>query len=230
LPFALNHALSGAERERIEALALGANDRYVIDLLEAENLCPYARAGRERGATARWVHFAETNDSEPIARMFAEAVPSKLQVVQVIFPLVAVEAETFSRFVNDVTEALNQGCERPVFASAALHPRLGYRRETASGLISLFRRAPDPTLQWVRLETLNNIYRGRKGGTNFVDLANLRLMLEAPPKRDLYDEIVRTNQETAERLGIDRLADRLTQLREETQSQYREVLYGPASA
>src|SRR5690606_34993653 len=127
----------------------------------------------------------------------------------------------------DVTEALNRRRERPVFASAALHPRLGYRRDTPTGLISLFRHAPDPTLQWVRLETLDNIYRGRKGGTSFVDLADLSRVLEAAtPKRDLYDEIARANQATAARLGIDALGERLTRLSDETQAKYRAVLDG----
>lgn len=229
LPFALSERLSLAERQRIETLALDANDRYVIELLERENLCPYAKAGRERGATARWVHFAEADDPEPIARIFAEAAPSELEVVQVIFPLLEVEAQVFARFVNDFTEALNRRRGRPVFASAALHPGLGYRRDTPAGLISLFRHAPDPTLQWVRLETLDNIYRGRKGGTSFVDLANLRGVLEATPKRDLYDEIARANQATAERLGIDALAERLARLSEETQAGYRAVLEGASA-
>ena len=228
LPFTLREPLSPVERERIEALALEANDRYVIDLLERENLCPYARAGRERGATARFVHFADTADAEPVARIFGEVAPSGtgLEVVQVIFPLVQVEAAVFARFVNDVTEALNRREERPVFASAALHPGLGYRRESPTGLISLFRHAPDPTLQWVRLETLDNIYRGRKGGTSFVDLTKLAAVLEATPKRDLYDEIARANQATAERLGIDALEERLAASSQETQARYRAVFEG----
>ncbi|HEU5075916.1 MAG TPA: hypothetical protein VFU02_17100 [Polyangiaceae bacterium] len=224
MPFVLPARVSPAERQSIEALALTANDRYVLDLLERENLCPYAKAGRERGATARFVHFAETDDPDPIARIFEEAASSDLEVVQIIFPLVAIEAHVFARFVNDVTEALNRRRNRPVFASAALHPGLGYRRDTPAGLISLFRHAPDPTLQWVRLETLDNIYRGRKGGTSFVDLSNLSRVLEATPKRDLYEEIAHTNQATAERLGIDALAERLARLSEETQAGYQAVL------
>jgi len=224
LPFVLGERLSRAEQECVERLALDANDRYVIDLLERENLCPYAKAGRERGATARFVHFAETDDPEPVARVFEETAGSELEVVQVIFPLVEVEAQVFARFVNDITEALNRRRQRPVFASAALHPGLGFRRDTPAGLISLFRHAPDPTLQWVRLSTLDNIYRGRKGGTSFVDLSKLGSVLEATPKRDLYDEIARANQATAERLGIDALEARLARLAEATQARYRAAL------
>jgi len=224
LPFVLSEPLSRAECESLERLALEANDRYVLDLLERENLCPYAKAGRERGATARFVHFAETDDAEPVARIFDETAASELEVVQVIFPLALVEAQVFARFVNDVTEALNRRQKRPVFASAALHAGLGFRRDTPTGLISLFRHAPDPTLQWVRLSTLDNIYRGRKGGTSFVDLSKLGSVLEATPKRDLYEEIARANQETAERLGIDALEARLARLAEETQARYRLAL------
>lgn len=224
LPFSLEHPVPESQRAAIEARALAANDRYVLDLLEKENFCPYARAGRERGRTERRVHFADTDSLAPIADIFADAVPRDVEVLQVIFPLVPVEPQAFSRFVNDVTDALNQTQPRPVFASAALHPHLPYRRETPAGLISLFRRAPDPTLQWVRLSTLDNIYRGRKGGTSFVDLNNVAAILEATNKRDLYEEIALANQSTAERLGIDWLDAHLAALANETQAAYRTIL------
>jgi hypothetical protein len=224
LPFLLSSAVPDGAREAIAAAALRANDRYVIDFLEEHNFCPYARAGRERGATERVVHFADSPDASAVAGVFERAAPGMVEVIQIIFPLVAVSAEDFSRFVNDVTEALNRTQERAVFASAALHPELPYRRDSATGLISLFRRAPDPTLQWVRLATLDNIYRGRKVGTSFVDLSNLRSVLDAPAKRDLYNEIAAANREAAEGLGIEAIEGRLRGLRDEAQREYRAIL------
>lgn len=226
LPFALEVPVPASRRAAIEAQALAANDRYVLGLLEKENLCPYARAGRERGRTERRVHFADTGALAPIAEAFADAAPRAVEVLQIIFPLVEVDPQVFSRFVNDVTESLNQTQPRPVFASAALHPDLPYRRDTPAGLISLFRRSPDPTLQWVRLSTLDNIYRGRKGGTSFVDLNNVAAILEATNKRDLYEEIALANQATAQRLGVDWVDAQLAALRHETQTAYRRILQG----
>jgi hypothetical protein len=103
---------------------------------------------------------------------------------------------------------------------------LNYRTDSAAALISLFRRAPDPTLQWVRLSALDSIYRGRKGGTNFVDLSHVAKLLGAPAKRDLYEEIARSNQATAERVGIQVLEHRLTELHQQTQAAYRRILAG----
>ncbi len=241
-PFSTGRLLSEAQKKALEAEALRANDRYVLGFLEEHNLCPYARAGRERGLTERVVHFAEPKPRpvEPAAaaeeapatgalairEVFERAVSREVQVVQIIFPLARVAAADFSRFVGETTEQLNQLHGQAVFASAALHPELPFRRDTPAGLISLFRRAPDPTLQWVRLETLDGIYRGRKGGTSFVDLNHLGDVLNAPPKRDLYDEIARANQATAERLGVDCCVELLAALRHETEHAYQRVLAG----
>ena len=224
LPFVLGCEVPSAKRREIAEAALAANDRYVIEFLESYALCPYARSGRERGVTERRVHFAETADSCALAQAYDEIAPGDVEVLQIIFPLVKVEPADFSRFVYEVTEALNARQPRPLFASAALHPGLAYTRETATGLISLFRRAPDPTLQWVRLATLDHIYRGRKGGTSFVDPKKLGEVLGAPVKRDLYDEIARTNQATAEQMGLDGIEGWLGALHTETQQAYQSIL------
>jgi len=224
LPFELGKQLSASERSAIETAALRANDGYVIDFLEKHGFCPYARAGRERGATARFVHFADTTSSERLREIFDSTRESDLEVVQIIFPLVDIEAAAFSRFVNESTDALNRELDKPVFASAALHPELSYRSDSATGLISLFRRAPDPTLQWVRLSALDAIYRGRKPGTSFVDLNNLAAVLEATPKRDLYDEIAQNNRATAEGLGVSAVEQHLGELYRQTQAHYASLL------
>src|SRR5690606_9994305 len=199
LPFRVQPGLSALQRTRVEAAALRANDRYVIDFLEEHGLCPYARTGRERGLTARHVVIAELASIDRVVQVFEAAAASELQVVQVIFALAEVAPQEFARFVSELTEALNLRQPLPVFASAALHPELAYRTDSATGLISLFRCAPDPTLQWVRLESLYNFYRGRKGGTSFVDLGSVRDLFGEPQKRDLYQEIAHNNQQSAER-------------------------------
>ncbi len=224
LPFLLGTEVPPPKRPEIAAAALAANDRYVIEFLETHGFCPYARSGRERGATERRVHFADTADASAVVQAFEDIVQGDVEVLQIIFPLIEVEAATFSRFVYEVTEALNARQPRPVFASAALHPALAYKSDSATGLISLFRRAPDPTLQWVRLATLDNIYRGRKGGTSFIDPKKLGELLAAPAKRDLYDEIARNNQATAEELGLSIIETWLATLHSETQQAYRTIL------
>lgn len=226
LPFQLERELSAEQKLAVERIALVANDRYVEEFLEAHGFCPYAKPGRERGATARFVHFAETRTLAPVEDIFSKATESSVEVVQVIFPLVQVAPDDFCRFANDATEYLNARLERPVFASAALHPELAYRTETPNALIPLFRRTPDPTLQWVRLSTLDGIYQGRRGGTAFVDLGNVEEFLSAPRERDLYQDIACTNQVTAERLGIERILELLAAMRAEAREGYRGVLGG----
>lgn len=224
LPFQLERTLDPEQKAAVERIALSANDRYVQEFLEVHGLCPYAKAGRERGATARFVHFAETTSVAPLEEIFTRAAEGTLEVVQVIFPLVEVTAEDFSHFTNDITEFLNARFERPMFASAALHPELAFRSDSPNALIPLFRRTPDPTVQWVRLSTLDGIYEGRRGGTAFVDVTRMREFLSAPAGRDLYQEIAKTNQTTAEQLGVEAIVAQLGALRAEVLQGYRSVL------
>jgi hypothetical protein len=226
LPFRLSQTLSAEQKLAIEGIALSANDRYVEEFLEAHGFCPYAKAGRERGVTARHVHFAETSLVGPLAAIFQSAAAGTLEVVQVIFPLVEVAAADFARFANDVTEYLNARFERPVFASAALHPELAFRTDSPNALIPLFRRTPDPTLQWVRLATLDGIYEGRRGGTAFVDVSKMREFMSVPAGRDLYQDIAQTNRASAERLGVERICSLLGQVRDDARKAYRAVLQG----
>jgi hypothetical protein len=225
-PFRLARPLRAEEKHALERIALGANDRYVGEFLEAHGFCPYAKAGRERGATARHVLFVETRSLAPLAAIFSEAARGSIEVVQVIFPLVEVAADEFARFANDATEHLNAALERPVFASAALHPELPYRTHTPNSLIPLFRRTPDPTLQWVRLTTLDGIYAGRRAGTAFVDVHELGAFLSEPATRDLYQQIARANQATALRLGVEEVQGLLARMREDVLMRYRQVLAG----
>jgi hypothetical protein len=224
LPFQLVPELCAEQKSAVERLALLANDRYLEEFLETHAFCPYAKAGRERGATERHVLFAETRSLAPLAEIFRAAAQGSSEVVQVIFPLVEVAPDSFARFVNDATEHLNARLERPVFASAALHPELAYRTDSPNALIPLFRRTPDATLQWVRLSTLDGIYAGRRAGTAFVDLSKLGQFLSEPAVRDLYQQIARANQATALRLGVDSVRELLGNMREDVVARYQQVL------
>ena len=92
-------------------------------------------------------------------------------------------------------------------------------------LIPLFRRSPDPTIQWVRLDQVEALYKGRESGTKYLDLADVERHLArtdvAPP---LYDRIAQTNAKMARRLGVDRIEKTLARFSDDAQRAYAEVL------
>ena len=167
----------------LEREALRVNDRYLHECIEGHAFCPFARGGRLAGQTSRYVFHADTPSLEPLLALMAAIAADERQVVaQVIVPRVEVSPEAWVRFVDALTGAghVRLG-KRAVLAFAALHPHLRYNTESPAGMVPLFRRAPDPTIQWVRLDAIAEIYEGRDDDTLFVDpLRRARLPARRP--------------------------------------------------
>jgi hypothetical protein len=211
----------------LAAEALRVNDRYLHEHVEGHGFCPFARGGRLAGETTRYVHHADTAGLDPLLDLFARVAGDPKQVVaQVILPLVEVSPEAWIRFVDELT-ALGHAHlgRRAVLAFAALHPRLRYNTESAAALVPLFRRAPDPTIQWVRLDAIHAIYEGRDDDTRFVDLADAEAYVKsATPRASLYDRIADANAAEAARLGTARLEAMLAEISEDARRSYERIL------
>jgi len=214
-----------AQRPLAQETALRANDVYLEQFVEGHNLCPYAREGRRRGETHRLVHFQTTSDLEELLEVFVRcAADPTCVVMQVIFPDLEVDCAAWIEFCHRVTKLGHGRRGGPdVMANAALHPCLPYHQATPYTLIPLFRRAPDPTIQWVRLTHLEKLYAGRAKGSTFIDPAQIMDFLEAKVTKSLYDRVAEANQQTAVRLGVAHLEQQLHALYSETKSHYRGI-------
>lgn len=218
--------LSAAGRRAIEEEALRLNDRYLIDVIERYAFCPFAKEGRAAGQTSRSVLIADSPSVEPFLRTMREVAASGVAVAQVILPLADVDPVQFSRFCIDLTA---EGHARmggdSVLALAPLHPELSFG-ETALAMVPLFRRAPDPTIQWVRLDALESIYAGRSSDDRYVSSDNVLEYLEKHPKGEpsLYDRIAETNAVMARRLGISHVVDLLSEIAAEGRERYARIL------
>lgn len=227
--------ISEPTRRALEAEALRLNDRYLHELVEGHAFCPFARGGRQAGQTSRYVHYACSMDIEPLLALFQQVASDPGQVVaQVILPLIEVDPDRWIRFCDEVTAA---GHARrggpPVLAFAALHPGLRYDPAGHFSLIPLFRRSPDPTIQWVRLDALAEIYEGRGTEHVYVDPADiLTYVRDAPvPPRSLYERVALTNFEVAHRIGIARVEALAADQAEDARRSYARILAdeGPGS-
>lgn len=228
VPYPALPPLCAELREALTAEALRMNDRYLFEFIEGHAFCPFARGGREAGETQRFVHHAESTSIEPLMELMAKVVvDAKKVVTQVIFPRVEVAPEAWIRFCDAVTEAGHARLGGPaVLAFAALHPRLAYNTENRLALIPLFRRTPDPTIQWVRLDALAQLYAGRDTEVKFVDPADIMAYVRdaPPPKEPLYDRIAETNARTAEKLGVRALEAKIAAVADDARAAYARVI------
>jgi len=225
LPFVLDGMPEGAEVDAaLERIALAANDAYLEDVLERFAFCPFAREGRKQGQTERHVVIARTREVHSLLPLFEQAVSSAREVTQVIFPAVDVSPEEFRVFALAITQACHDELGvGPKLAIAPLHPLASYRTESPFALVPLFRRAPDPTLQWVSLAALDRIYGGRESDTQFVDPADLQAFSDAEPPKRLYDRIADTNFDMVERLGVENIEADLTRIHQDARQAYADL-------
>ncbi|MBI5609299.1 MAG: DUF1415 family protein [Deltaproteobacteria bacterium] len=227
-PFAALPRISDSTRAAIAKAALAANDRYLYDFIEEYSFCPFARAGREAGQTVRYVHYADSLDLEPMLNIMEEvARDERIVVAQLILPLVEVTPEQWQEFCDTLTalgHARRGGA--PVLAFAALHPQLSYTTSNPWAMIPLFRRAPDPTLQWARLQSLEELYAGRDTQTRVVDPADvLEYVRSAPkPRPPLYYRVTETNAKMAQLLGLAQVEAKLAAMAVDARATYHRLL------
>src|SRR6267378_4336596 len=197
--------------ESIEAAALARNDRYLREFVEALGLCPFARKCRESGRLARRVLRGERPAEATAAavRELEQTSEEQVEVALLIYPEFAGELSRFEEFRDEVRGSLR------LFYCVAFHPALPMDLSDANRAVSFLRRSPDPTLQLVRISTLDRVRSGRPAGSVYVDPSRLSPEelrdLEAVPS--LSDQIAEANLCTLRREDPARLAQLLADLR-----------------
>jgi hypothetical protein len=197
--------------ESIEAAALARSDRYLSEFVEALELCPFARRCRESGRLARRVLRGERPAEATAAavRELEQTSEEQVEVALLIYPEFAGELSRFEEFRDEVRRSLR------LFYCVAFHPALPMDLSDANRAVSFLRRSPDPTLQLVRISTLDRVRSGRPAGSVYVDPSRLSPEelrdLEAVPS--LSDQIAEANLCTLRREDPARLAQLLADLR-----------------
>jgi hypothetical protein len=186
---------------RVEEI-FARNDRFLLSVIEALSVCPFARGTRTSGKLAR-----EVIDLDEVADVVARVAThdaGDAEIVLLILPDFDGDAPAFERFVDEVRRA-DEARRPPPFAMAPFHPETPYHTDTPARLVGLFRRSPDPTIQLVRFTALEAAKRRAPDGKFFFDgSAAAWATLQARPARGLSEQITHDN--------FDRLRDRADEI------------------
>jgi hypothetical protein len=195
------------------------HDRFLVDVVEALGLCPFARRSRELGRVHRPLVYAA--DASPVD------VATRLRALVTAHPDAEIVLVTFigpgpgprfprARDLDDFVKAVRPAYDAlggPTFFMVGFHPRSGEPdpgdeppRPTADSLVPVLRRTPDPVIQCVRAEVLERVRWQAQQAAHAKMIAEaeqldprLRKILEhsVQPDSTLSADIARKNFETA---------------------------------
>ena len=197
--------------ESIEAAALARNDRYLREFVEAFELCPFARRCRESGRLARRVlRGGRPGESTAAAVRELEATDEEqVEVALLIYPELEGGLHALEELRDEVRRSLR------LFHCVAFHPDLPMDLSDENRAVSFLRRSPDPTLQLVRIATLDRVRSGRPAGSVYLDPSKLSAdeLRSLQPALTVSEQIARANLRTLQRHDAARLASLLAELR-----------------
>jgi len=209
--------------------ALRVYRRYMVEVVEAFKLCPWAAAARRDGHVVEHVILAENqaNPRESLALLASLAPASETEIALFIYPDLELDRLAFERFVRTLREldAARYPLGEIPFATAAFHPSARADVSEPERLIPFLRRTPDPTIQVVRRTALDRVRGGAEEGTSFFDLASLGT---APlPQREpvsLRQRIAQANLATVLERGVDALEAVFEDIQKDRDRSYERLL------
>ncbi len=170
------------------AAILELHERYVSEVVEDLNLCPFSRRARERGEVARMTWMARDARDEP-ARVAADFAARAIADPDLAIGLLTfvtwgeddpwLDTRPFDDFRRAVHAAYGAIEGAPSFHMVSFHPDLSLREgaplnpQTA---VALLRRTPDPVIQCVRASVLDAMQaegRARARAERAVQLADV---------------------------------------------------------
>lgn len=181
--------------------AVELHTKFVEDLIEAQDFCPWAKSARFANRTrvvALWTNELETFISQVVVGSEADAVE--------VWQLVVLDGtERAMRWRGDVADLeqhlRRRGVDLP-WALAAFHPQHPGRPESIGGVIGMLRRSPLPAIQLVRLDVLDRVRERAKERVDGLAEENRQKMQHWVKQEDLVQK-----HERLLRQGIDLMRD-----------------------
>jgi hypothetical protein len=163
-------------------------DRYLIEVVERHDLCPWARASRERGELAISILWDEPDLDDWTAEAAGLLAIPTTRVALVVAPELSISRHALGAVRDAVASRL------PGAGVAEFHPDAALDLTTPARLVPFVRRSPDPMLQLVPF-ALIDAARAARATPALADQAAM-LTGNAPATRDLTADIAATNHAT----------------------------------
>jgi hypothetical protein len=203
--------------------ALRLHGRYLIEVVEASGLCPWAESARKAGKVRNEVVLGEDGDlAASLAALDEVGADASTEVAFLVYPRFAGGRAAFESFAVQLRTADTgrHALGQVPFVFAVFHPDAAPDTGDPERLIPFLRRTPDPTLQFVRASVLDAVRSLTTQGTQFVSLAALEAMQSGHVPLSLRERIARTNLATVQRMGIDAMRAKLDEVRRDRDETY----------
>lgn len=222
---AMTHEADDRDDEALSKEALRVYRRYMLEVVEAYKLCPWASAARRDGHVVELAILAENvaYPEQSLAHLERLSADLQIDIALFIYPDSNLDRLGFESFVRTLREldAARYEVGTIPFAMAAFHPDARADVKDPERLIPFLRRTPDPTIQVVRRTALERVRDSRQEGTSFFDLNDLAT-LPLPQKEpvSLRQRIARANFDTVLDVGIDSLEALFSDIRKDRDESY----------
>ena len=153
-----------------DATVHAIHDRYLEEIVEGMNLCPFSRKSREAGRVERPIFRPSTaEDAARHAGDLLERTIARNPAVEILLLTVPVpgahpwsDAATFEGFLTELRADYEARAHLPSFYMVSFHPRPRHLKDQITRpheLVPAIRRTPDPVIQCVRAEVLDQVRR-----------------------------------------------------------------------
>jgi hypothetical protein len=201
------------------------HERYLIEVVEAFGLCPWAQRARLEGQTRTSIMLEAEGAAvgASMKTLDAWAADEHIDIGFLVFPRLKLGRLEFDRFVAHLRAVDDERRPhgRAPFALAAFHPDAEPNMLHAERLVPFLRRTPDPCVQAVRMSTLDRVRRGTPSGTQFVDVATLDWSVSLGDTKPLRERIAGANLETVRRAGVQVVSAHLDAIQSDRARTYR---------
>jgi hypothetical protein len=161
-------------------------DRYLVEVVERYDLCPWARPARLGGEVAIAVLFGSPTLDEWTAAARGLLARKETRVAMVVAPEIAATPGELRDIRNQLTARLDG------VGIAEFHPDGIMDPTTAPRFVPALRRSPDPLLQCVPLSLLESV-RGQPPVVDIIDQAQILAGNIPPIRGDITDDLAEEN-------------------------------------
>jgi len=168
-------------------------ERYLVEVVERQDLCPWAASARENGEIGFAVAWGMPSEDDWVALAAAEPARPNVRVAMIVAPELAIAPAELRALRDRIAARI------PTAGIAEFHPDAALDLASPARLVPFLRRAPDPMLQLVPLALLDSV----RGAPPVADRARQAAILTghgAALRASASDRIAAANHATVTRV------------------------------